>query len=332
MPALQLVPSSILLLPLLAMSGCFGAGSAKAATCDWLGDLPSEWVPETGSPTYQFRHEGCRWLLEGFDVTNGDSYHERVTFSPPILLLDASAPFAAWTLNGTGSFVAPLEFRSNLPKLAPTLKGTYNATVMAVGLDALGAPIHQWASGARASTGQPSEATGKPNSRLTTSNATAWMTPPGSEREEWLELSFDQAVAPWSIRVWEMDLAGVVERIEARATGDDWRVLWAGRDTTRSFPGLFEPDLPVWPAPVRDVRLVLRTLPEHPHGVDAVELVGGSGWLLRIDVAWDSADVEVCEEADCVGAAPQPKRSLSFYVDTSTGRLMDQLPSAEAKT
>lgn len=142
--------------------------------------------------------------------------------------------------------------------------------------------VRQWAARATASSEYSSpawaasQATGAPDTDQAGDQQTAWASREPDAGEEWLELDYDERVAPTRVRVRETFNPGAVVRIEGRDAADEpWRLLWAGRDATTECPGWLEISPGDAVGVVRSLRIVLDTsLVPGWNEIDAVELIG----------------------------------------------------------
>lgn len=147
------------------------------------------------------------------------------------------------------------------------------------GVDADGR-LRQWASKARASSEYQADswgaaqATGRPNTFQGGDAVTAWASLAADSDEEWIELTYDQAVRPSLVRVHETFNPGAVTKLEARNPSGRWHVLWQGQDPTRFAPGWLEVRVEAT-FPTRELRITIDNdaVPGW-NEIDAVELVG----------------------------------------------------------
>jgi hypothetical protein len=150
------------------------------------------------------------------------------------------------------------------------------------GVDAEGR-LRQWASKARASSEyQPDswsamQATGRPNTPQGGDAVTAWASLAADSDEEWLELSYDQAVKPCLVRIHETFNPGAVAKIEARDAAGRWQVLWQALHPARPTPGWLEVRVDA-PFATRELRITIDNdaVPGW-NEIDAVELAGEAG-------------------------------------------------------
>ena len=146
-----------------------------------------------------------------------------------------------------------------------------------------GSAIDQWASDATASSeyGNDSwsagQATGAPDTTSYGDYSTAWAPDVLDGGIEWIELTYDVAVIPERVTVWETSGNGFVTLIEAwdDASGG-WLTLWQGADDSPAAVHGFSPPLEPTEAATRRVRISVDTAVEGWNEVDAVELSGAT--------------------------------------------------------
>jgi hypothetical protein len=121
----------------------------------------------------------------------------------------------------------------------------------------------------------PLQMTGAPDTPVVGDIGAAWASKEPDMGEVWLELDFEIAVAPQSIRIRETYNPGAVARVEAVLEGGTRETLWEGRADAAQAPRWFEPALRSASSSVRTIRLVLDTnrVPGW-NEIDAVELLG----------------------------------------------------------
>jgi hypothetical protein len=105
----------------------------------------------------------------------------------------------------------------------------------------------------------------------------AWASARGNMGLQWLELGYQRPMRAHSVRIYEVNSAGAVARVETVDAGGVRRTVWEGDDPTPK-PGVFEVRFAATPYRVAKVRIVLDT-DRHPswNEIDAVELVGPDG-------------------------------------------------------
>lgn len=147
-------------------------------------------------------------------------------------------------------------------------------------VDELGV-MRQWATSAKASSeySNPdwaaSQATGKPDTFQAGDARTAWATVEADGGEEWLEVGYDRAVRPATVRIHETFNPGAVTKVEARDGEGKWRTLWEGKDPVATAPGWFEVQVAAADWSTRLIRIRIDTrLVAGWNEIDAVELVG----------------------------------------------------------
>ncbi|MHC4550300.1 MAG: hypothetical protein ACYTEZ_16135 [Planctomycetota bacterium] len=123
----------------------------------------------------------------------------------------------------------------------------------------------------------PWKATGKADAAAHQDHPNAWASKEGNMGLQWLELGYRQPRRVHTIRIFEVNRAGAVVRIEAVDEAGVRRTVWKGDDPTRT-PGVFEVTIRPTAYRVRLVRLILDT--NRASGwneIDAVEIVGPNG-------------------------------------------------------
>jgi hypothetical protein len=140
----------------------------------------------------------------------------------------------------------------------------------------------QYASSAEASSqyGETSysamQATGAPNVPSASDNPLAWTPENSDEGEATLTVSFEHAVTPTGVRIFETYNPGAVVRIEAfDLDEEEWVVLWEGQELTNDEMRVFSPELDEVEFQTNQLRITLDT--EAVSGwneIDAVELIG----------------------------------------------------------
>jgi len=121
------------------------------------------------------------------------------------------------------------------------------------------------------------QATGAPNTPAAGDNDTAWAPEDTEAGEQALELTYEHAVVPTAVRVYESYNPGAVIRIEAYdADGDAWVTLWEGQpEQPEEELRVFSPELAEIDFTVDTIRIVLDTdAIDSWNEIDAVELVG----------------------------------------------------------
>jgi len=124
------------------------------------------------------------------------------------------------------------------------------------------------------------QATGEPDADPNQDHPRAWASKSADQGEQWLELTYDPPLRASVARIFEVNVAGAVTRLEAFDSAGTGHLLWSGTDPTTA-PGVFEVGFA--PTPYR-IRRLLVTLDTNLHSgwneIDAAELSGvdGSAW------------------------------------------------------
>jgi hypothetical protein len=147
------------------------------------------------------------------------------------------------------------------------------------------AAIEQWAITARASSEyratdySASQATGAPNVARHGDNAKAWAPKLADGGEEWIELTFAQAVRATEVRVVQSFNPGAIVRIEVIDESDRASVVWTGPDKSayaKNEIGTLVAKFPVTEKPIARVKLVLDAKSVAGwNEIDAVQLIAG---------------------------------------------------------
>lgn len=140
----------------------------------------------------------------------------------------------------------------------------------------------QWAIEATASSEYEEErynamqATGEPNTLTSGDFPTAWASREADAGEETLELTFDAAVVPVAINIYESNAPGAVIKVEAfYAEDESWSVIWEGSEPTDEPSRIFSPELETIDFETSQIRLTLDSASVSGwNEIDAVELVG----------------------------------------------------------
>lgn len=142
--------------------------------------------------------------------------------------------------------------------------------------------LHQWADEALASSEyedsdwSASQATGKPDTHEGGDKTTAWASKTADDSQEWLELTYRQAVRPVKIRIRETFNPGAVIKVECKDDQGKWQTIWEGKDTVKDAPGYLEvgPKSPItWPCKAIKITLDSQGVAGW-NEIDAVELIG----------------------------------------------------------
>ncbi len=119
------------------------------------------------------------------------------------------------------------------------------------------------------------QATGEPDTPVDGDIGAAWASKTADMGEVWIDLDFDVAVQPESVRIRETYNPGAVSRIEAVSADGTRELLWDGTADKSPAPRWFEPSLRSASARVRTIRILLDTnRVQGWNEIDAVELVG----------------------------------------------------------
>ena len=140
----------------------------------------------------------------------------------------------------------------------------------------------QWASGAVASSEFDTErynamqATGEPNTLIAGDYPTAWASKEADGGEETLELSYEIAVVPGAIHIYESNAPGAIVKIEAfNAEEETWAILWQGNEPSNELSRTFSPELQSVEFATSQIRLTLDSATVSGwNEIDAVELFG----------------------------------------------------------
>jgi hypothetical protein len=145
-------------------------------------------------------------------------------------------------------------------------------------------PTAQWAISARASSEYRTtdysamQATGAPNVVRHGDNAKAWAAKAPDAGEEWIELTYAQAVGATGVRVVQSFNPGAIIRIEVIDAAGVATVVWQGPDLTaytKSEIGTLAVNFPATATAVARVRIVLNEKAVSGwNEIDAVQLVG----------------------------------------------------------
>ncbi|MCP5067230.1 MAG: hypothetical protein GY946_11750 [bacterium] len=117
--------------------------------------------------------------------------------------------------------------------------------------------------------------TGEPDTFGGGDQRTAWASKKGEEGNVTVELDFPTTLRPERVRVHETFNPGAIIRVEGRAAGSEWIVLWEGGPKATQAPRWFEPTLAEVETAVATIRLTLDTnAVKGWNEIDAVQLVG----------------------------------------------------------
>ena len=143
----------------------------------------------------------------------------------------------------------------------------------------------------------PEQATGEPNTTFLGDQVTAWASLTPDANDEWLELTYNDAVTPTAIVIHETYNPGALVKITS-VSGTRETVLWQGEDPVKIKNGIGIAEIPVSPAgPVSAIKLYIASRDNMGwNEIDAVGLKTADG-----EIAWaDSA------EASTTYAQPSP--------------------------
>ncbi|MGI9517130.1 MAG: serine hydrolase [Pirellulaceae bacterium] len=133
----------------------------------------------------------------------------------------------------------------------------------------------------------PEQATGAPNTFVAGDLPTAWSTLEEDTGEEWLKLTYDQAVEVGQIRVHETCTPGAITRITAE-TNDGEVVIWSGDSVAAEAP-YWRELIPTVTAQTDNITIHLdTTIQKGWNEIDAVELVGTDGsrqWAVKAEAS-----------------------------------------------
>lgn len=122
----------------------------------------------------------------------------------------------------------------------------------------------------------PAQATGAPDVGTASDNPLAWASESPDGGEEQLTLTYEHAVTPTGVRIYESYNPGAVVAVEAYDEDEEeWVVLWEGEEQTDETIRVFSPELEEAEFTTTQIRLTLDT--ESVTGwneIDAVELLG----------------------------------------------------------
>jgi hypothetical protein len=140
--------------------------------------------------------------------------------------------------------------------------------------------LAQWAIGATASSqfGSDSwgaiQATGPPDTMAYGDLPTAWAPATSDGVTEFLELTFETAVIPTKVVIWETSGNGFVRSIEADDPASGYFVLWQGVDDSPPQVHGFSPPLAPTDVAIDRLRISVDTTVPDWNEIDAVELTG----------------------------------------------------------
>lgn len=158
----------------------------------------------------------------------------------------------------------------------------------------------------------PEQATGPPNTPRAGDFQTAWASLTQDGQQEWLELSYEDAVVPAQMVIHESYNPGAVTRIFAITEDDEAHVVWEGDDPTgvgeeRGVSRIkLDTDLKV-----RRIRVEIDS-PQVPgwNEIDAVGMVGQDGvlqWAVDATASTTYADIRGIGQIQPAQVEPQVK-------------------------
>jgi hypothetical protein len=135
------------------------------------------------------------------------------------------------------------------------------------------------------------KATGPPDvDDPTRDHPNAWASRASNMGDQWLDLTYPQAMRASQVRIFEVSAAGAVTSVTLIEPSGAVHVVWNGVDPT-PLPSVFEVSFAATNYLVKRVRIVLDT--NHTQGtwseIDAVELVGPDGRAWASDAAASSS-------------------------------------------
>lgn len=215
------------------------------------------------------------YLAGDFDAALGAIDAARQLRKPPAEGEEVVAPSIILELDAFQKLVKEAAARAPgrvLPYLRPAVEAAR-----------LSGPDAQWASSAVASSEYrspdyaPRQAAGAPDVRLASDSAKAWATKTADAGEEWLEVTFAQAVIARGVRVIQSYNPGAIVSLDVISDSGVGATIWVGPDRNR-YPGgligVLEAAVPAGFPPVRKVRVILdtRRVPGW-NEIDAVQLL-----------------------------------------------------------
>ena len=158
----------------------------------------------------------------------------------------------------------------------------------------------------------PEQATGEPDTHVAGDVQTAWasLTPDG--QEEWLDLTYEQAVIPKAVHVHETFNPGALTKVSIYTADEQEHVVWEGEDPTKVGAGNGVSKIEFATGKkTRRVRIYLDS-PEVAgwNEIDAVGLVADDGeiqWAEQADASSTFADQAVA----AIGGLAQPVQAMN---------------------
>lgn len=121
------------------------------------------------------------------------------------------------------------------------------------------------------------QATGPPDADPSLDHPNAWASKSPNQGEQWLELTYEPPLRVSVARIYEVNVAGAVTRLEGFDSAGKRHVLWSGSDPTAT-PGVLELTFAPTSYRVARVRITLDTdIRSGWNEIDAVELAGPDG-------------------------------------------------------
>lgn len=133
----------------------------------------------------------------------------------------------------------------------------------------------------------PQQATGAPDTTFLGDQVTAWASLTPDEKDEWLEVTYDDPILPDAVIIHETYNPGAVVKVSSVEDGKE-TVLWEGEDPVKIKNGIGIAEIPVSPnGPVSSVKIYIASKANTGwNEIDAVGLRDAGG-----DIHWaDSAD------------------------------------------
>ncbi len=120
-----------------------------------------------------------------------------------------------------------------------------------------------------------SQATGAPDTTSYGDHPTAWAPRQSDGGAEWIELTYERALRPTAIDIWETSGSGFVQQVEAWDDGDGRRVtLWQGADPSASEQIVSSAPLTAAGFATKRIRVTIDTGVPDWNEIDAVSLSG----------------------------------------------------------
>jgi len=140
----------------------------------------------------------------------------------------------------------------------------------------------------------PAQATGQPDTMRAGDSKTAWATLKAEMGEQWLDLTFETAIVPAKIRIYENFNPGAVSKVEVFDEAGTAQVIWEGIDSNKECPGYFEVAASVAATAINRVKVYLDTnRVKGWNEIDAVAVVPKDGeplWAAKATASSSYAD------------------------------------------